>query len=69
MPQVLSGLDLQSILERIGHALRTEHDKITNEPLPSRWVDLIHYLDDKDRQQAASRKPETEAPVDKQDDG
>jgi hypothetical protein len=61
MPQVLTRLELQSILERIGKALQVDHDKVTKEQLPSRWVDLIHHLDDKERQQSDARS-KTEPP-------
>jgi hypothetical protein len=49
-------------LERLGKALHARHDKIANEPLPERWVDLIHYLDDKERQQAEPPKRESQKP-------
>ena len=34
------------ILGRLGKAL---HDEITREPLPKRWVELIHCLDERER--------------------
>ena len=37
------------IRRRIGNALRSEYDHIASEPLPERWVDLILYLDEKER--------------------
>jgi hypothetical protein len=61
MPDALSGPELHSILERIGKALHDRYDALTREQLPSRWVDLIHYLDDKEREQADARR-ETEPP-------
>ena len=39
----------ESVLGRLGKVLRGRDDDITNEPLPRRWVDLIHHLDDKER--------------------
>jgi hypothetical protein len=48
-------------LERIGKALHERYDALTREQLPSRWVDLIHYLDDKEREQADARR-KTEPP-------
>jgi Anti-sigma factor NepR len=37
------------IRRRIGNTLRSEYDRIASEPLPERWVDLIRYLDEKER--------------------
>jgi hypothetical protein len=37
------------ILERIRKALHAQYDDTVNEPLPQRWVDLIRYLNEKDR--------------------
>jgi hypothetical protein len=34
-------------LERIGHALHAQLHDVVREPLPDRWADLIHYLDEK----------------------
>lgn len=62
MRHVHSIPELHSILERLGKALHARHDKIANEPLPERWVDLIHYLDDKERQQAEPPKRESQKP-------
>ena len=38
-----------SILHRIGKALHARDVEITQEPLPRRWVDLIHHLDERER--------------------
>jgi hypothetical protein len=39
----------QSVFRRrIGSTLRSEYDRIS-EPLPERWVELIRYLDEKER--------------------
>lgn len=42
----------QSIWARLGKALRSQTDDITHEPLPRRWVDLIHSLDEQERKQS-----------------
>lgn len=34
----------QGVMRRIGKALRATNEELTHEPLPERWVDLIHYL-------------------------
>ena len=60
MRQVLSVLELHSILERLGKALHDRSDALTREQLPERWVDMIRYLDEKERQQ--SEPPKHEAP-------
>ena len=38
--------DQESLLHRIGKALRAQSQDITHEPVPKRWVDLIHFLDE-----------------------
>lgn len=48
-----------SILRRLGKVLHDRDDDITHEPLPKRWVDLIHGLNEKERRQAdgAQQRP------------
>ena len=36
-------------LVEIGKRLRGQGEDITHEPLPRRWVDLIHHLDEQER--------------------
>lgn len=50
----------QEFVRRVGKALRTKNDDFTREPLPERWVDLIHYLDEKERQQSTDQQSEAE---------
>jgi lysyl-tRNA synthetase class I len=38
-----------SILRLLGRVLHDQDDEITHEPLPKRWVDLIHFLDEQER--------------------
>ena len=38
-----------SILRLLGKVLHDQDDDITHEPLPKRWVDLIHFLDEQER--------------------
>jgi len=45
MPQARS-----PIVERIKMALHAQYDAILSEPLPERWVDLIHRLNEQERQ-------------------
>jgi hypothetical protein len=58
MPQARS-----QIVERLKSALHAQYDAILNEPLPERWVDLIHRLNDQERlereeaKQTALRRP------------
>ena len=33
----------------IAKALRKESQNVAREPLPKRWIDLIHYLDEQER--------------------
>lgn len=46
MPQAPS-----QIVERIKSALHAQYDAILNEPLPERWVDLIHRLNEQEKLQ------------------
>ena len=36
-------------LSSITKALRAKFEDISNEPLPQRWVDLIHHLNERER--------------------
>ena len=38
-----------TILQQLGKALHVRFDEITREPLPQRWVELIHYLNEQER--------------------
>jgi hypothetical protein len=49
-----------SILERINKALHAQYDDIAKQPLPDRWVDLINYLNEKERMQRDAPQTETE---------
>jgi hypothetical protein len=44
------------IVERLKSALHAQYDAILNEPLPERWVDLIHRLNEQERMQRESAK-------------
>ena len=46
--------------QRIGKALHAQYDDITKQPLPKRWVDLINYLNEKERMERGSPQPEPE---------
>jgi hypothetical protein len=39
----------------IGKKLRDESKNVAQEPLPRRWVDLIRYLDEQERQRECER--------------
>jgi hypothetical protein len=50
----------ETIIE-IGKRLRHQSSEITQEPLPQRWVDLIHYLNAQERKLSEARdQPEAE---------
>ena len=49
-----------STLERLGRTLREYYDGIRNEELPQRWVDLIHHLNERERQEREARNRGTE---------
>jgi hypothetical protein len=46
-----------AIFDRIGKMLHEQFEDIAREPLPERWIDLINYLNDKER---AQREPDGE---------
>jgi hypothetical protein len=48
----------ESILQRIGKALRVQSNDITDQPVPTRWVDLILHLDEQERKRAERRGSE-----------
>ena len=49
-----------TILQGLGKALHVHIDDITREPLPCRWVDLIHHLNELERRRSQRPQPETE---------
>jgi hypothetical protein len=51
MPRVKAGFD--SSLDLIAKRLRDDGDNVTREALPTRWVDLILYLDEQERKTCA----------------
>jgi hypothetical protein len=51
-----------SILERLGNMLHVHYDEIANEPIPQRWVDLIHYLNEKEKARAEAQQPPESEP-------
>jgi hypothetical protein len=50
-----------TILRRLGKALRVHVDTVVNEPLPTRWVELIRYLDEQEQRRKDGREGETTA--------
>ena len=49
----------RSFVRRLGKTLQ-RLDDITEEPLPRRWVELIHYLDELERKQSSRLQQEAE---------
>jgi hypothetical protein len=49
----------QEFIRRIGTTLRVRDDP-ANEPLPERWIDLIHYLNEKERREERARQREAQ---------
>jgi hypothetical protein len=47
-----------SALGLIAKRLRGETEDIMQEPLPERWVDLIHYLDERERKLSEAARSE-----------
>ena len=56
MPQIKD-----TVLQLFGNALRGQRDGIVEEPLPRRWVDLIHHLDEQERKRSIPLEAEAEA--------
>jgi len=52
-----------SFVERVGKMLHLHYDEIANEPLPQRWVDLIHYLNEKEQARGEPHQRDAEPPV------
>ena len=50
----------ETILTRLGKALHGHLDGVVAEPMPERWVDLIRYLNEKERLQSESDRPKIE---------
>lgn len=46
----------QSATTRLRSALQQRLDVILHEPLPKRWVDLIHELNERERKEAQARQ-------------
>ena len=46
------------ILKSISGSLRAQNDNIPQEPLPRRWVDLINFLEERER--SLPRAPQSE---------
>lgn len=42
----------QEFAHRTGKTLRLQNDDILKQPLPERWVELIHHLNEKERREA-----------------
>ena len=50
-----------TVLQLFGKALRGQRDGIVREPLPRRWVDLIHHLDEQERKRSKPLEAQAEA--------
>ena len=55
--------DENAILRRLGKALHLYDDDITHEPLPCRWADLIHYLDEQERSRSRKHRAKSRRDV------
>jgi hypothetical protein len=43
--------------DQLAKMLRSRFDEVVHEPLPQRWIDLIHYLNAKEKAQAEAHQP------------
>ena len=48
----------ESMVRRLGKALQVRLESVAHEPLPRRWVELIHCLDDQERKRQKPEPPE-----------
>jgi hypothetical protein len=39
------------VLQHASRLLKVQHEAITKEPLPKRWIELIHYLNEKEKRE------------------
>ena len=46
----------QELARSVGKVLRGKYDDATQEQLPERWVELIHYLNEKERREERARQ-------------
>jgi len=53
----------QSPFDRIGKMLHAHFDEVVDEPLPKRWVDLIKYLNEQEREDEARRQRQETSPA------
>ena len=60
-----SDVDCHETLDLIGKRLRQDSESVTREALPTRWVDLILYLAEQERE-SAQPKPGKHARVSRQ---
>ena len=51
------------IFDRIGKMLHAHFDEVVDEPLPKRWVDLIKYLNEQEREDEARRQRQKTSPT------
>jgi hypothetical protein len=49
-------LERSTIVQQLSKVLRQRLDATTHEPLPERWVELIQYLNEKERHTASGRQ-------------
>ena len=45
-----------TVASRLASALRERHNAVVYEPLPKRWVDLIHELNERERRETGARQ-------------
>jgi hypothetical protein len=48
----------ETILQRLGKALNVRLDDFTHEPLPERWVELIHHLNEQEQKASERHDPD-----------
>jgi len=51
---------INPILEKIGSTLEQRLQPITTEPLPKRWVELIHFQNERERMGEESMKADVD---------
>jgi hypothetical protein len=50
------------LLQHLGRVLRVQYHPIVNERVPERWIDLINYLNEKERSQPEVKPGRQQSP-------
>ena len=57
-------VDLDGVIDLIAERLRHDSEPIVRQALPTRWVELIHFLDEQDRHSGETQAEDAKLPPD-----